>query len=95
MASKSNGNGNGAPATVFGWSYNRFHQHFAVMGGYQNDQVVDYDNLDELNRKFYSVGYPPSEPLHQPACGVDVEGHQRLRHIHDRRLPVRRPRPQH
>jgi SNF2 family DNA or RNA helicase len=50
-------------ASIFGWSYNRFRQHYAVMGGYQNHQVVDYDNLDELNRKFYSVGY---------ACGKDV-----------------------
>lgn len=50
-------------ATIFGWSYNRFRQHFAVMGGYQNHQVVDYDNLDELNRKFYSVSF---------ACGKDV-----------------------
>jgi SNF2 family DNA or RNA helicase len=50
-------------ATIFGWSFNRFRQHFAVMGGYQNHQVVDYDNLDELNRKFYSVAY---------SCGKDV-----------------------
>ena len=50
-------------ATIFGWSYNRFRQHFAVMGGYQNHQVVAYDNLDELNRKFYSVSF---------ACGKDV-----------------------
>jgi len=50
-------------ATIFGWSYNRFRQHFAVMGGYQNHQVVAYDNLDELNRKFYSVTF---------ACGKDV-----------------------
>ena len=33
------------------------------MGGYQNHQVVAYDNLDELNRKFYSVAF---------ACGKDV-----------------------
>jgi SNF2 family DNA or RNA helicase len=50
-------------ATIFGWSYNRFRQHFAVMGGFQNHQVVAYDNLDELNRKFYSVSF---------ACGKDV-----------------------
>ncbi len=50
-------------ATIFGWSFNRFRQHFAVMGGYQNHQVVGYDNLEELNRKFYSVAY---------ACGKDV-----------------------
>jgi SNF2 family DNA or RNA helicase len=33
------------------------------MGGFQNHQVVDYANLDELNRKFYSVTF---------ACGKDV-----------------------
>src|SRR5579862_8690802 len=33
------------------------------MGGYQNHQVVAYDNLDELNRKFYSVSFK---------CGKDV-----------------------
>ena len=49
--------------SIFGWSFNRFRQHFAVMGGYQNHQVVAYDNLDELNRKFYSVTF---------ACGKDV-----------------------
>jgi SNF2 family DNA or RNA helicase len=50
-------------ATIFGWSYNRFRQHFAVMGGYQNHQVIAYNNLDELNRRFYSVTF---------ACGKDV-----------------------
>ena len=50
-------------ATVFGWSYNRFRQHYAVMGGYQNHQVIAYDHLDELNQRFYSVAF---------ACGKDV-----------------------
>jgi len=49
--------------SIFGWSFHKFRQHYAVMGGYQNHQVVDYRNLDELNRKFYSVTY---------ACGKDV-----------------------
>ena len=48
---------------IFGWSHNRFKQHFAVMGGFQNHQVVSYCNLDELNRKFYSVTF---------TCGKDV-----------------------
>ena len=48
---------------IFGWSFNKFRQHYAVMGGFQNHQVVTYDNLEELNRKFYSVTY---------ACGKDV-----------------------
>jgi SNF2 family DNA or RNA helicase len=49
--------------SIFGWSFHKFRQHFAVMGGYQNHQVVGYRNLDELNRKFYSVTF---------ACGKDV-----------------------
>ena len=49
--------------TIFGWSFHRFRQHYAVMGGYQNHQVVGYRNLDELNRKFYSITFP---------CGKDV-----------------------
>jgi SNF2 family DNA or RNA helicase len=40
---------------IFGWSFHKFRRHFAVMGGFQNHQVVDYRNLDELNRKFYSI----------------------------------------
>jgi hypothetical protein len=35
-------------ATIFGWSFNKFRQHYAVMGGFQNHQVVAYRNLDEL-----------------------------------------------
>jgi len=49
--------------SIFGWSFNKFRQHYAVMGGYQNHQVTAYTNLDELNRKFYSVTF---------ACGKDV-----------------------
>ena len=39
------------------------------MGGYQNHQVVAYDNLDELNRKFYSVAF---------ACGKDAVSYTHL-----------------
>ena len=49
--------------SIFGWSFNRFRQHYAVMGGYQNHQVTAYRNLDELNRRFYSIAF---------ACGKDV-----------------------
>jgi len=49
--------------SIFGWSFHKVRQHYAVMGGYQNHQVVGYRNLDELNRKFYSVTF---------ACGKDV-----------------------
>jgi SNF2 family DNA or RNA helicase len=45
-----------APA-IFGWSFAAFRQRYAIMGGFQNHQVVGYRNLDELNRKFYSIAF--------------------------------------
>jgi SNF2 family DNA or RNA helicase len=35
-------------ASVFGPSFNAFKQKYAVMGGFQNKQVTNYKNLDEL-----------------------------------------------
>ena len=49
--------------SIFGWSFHRFRQHYAVMGGYQNHQVIGYSNLDELNRRFYSITF---------TCGKEV-----------------------
>jgi SNF2 family DNA or RNA helicase len=43
--------------SIFGWSFHRFRQHYAVMGGFQNHQVVGFRNLEELNRKFYSIAF--------------------------------------
>jgi SNF2 family DNA or RNA helicase len=41
--------------SLFGWSYFKFRQHYAVLGGFQNRQIIAYANLDELNQKFYSI----------------------------------------
>lgn len=49
--------------SIFGWSFSKFRQHYAILGGYQNHQVVGYANLDELNRKFYLIAF---------TCGKDV-----------------------
>jgi len=43
--------------SVFGWSNAAFRQRYAVMGGFQNHQIVGYRNLAGLNRKFYSVAF--------------------------------------
>jgi len=48
---------------IFGWSFHKFRQHYAVMGGFQNHQVVGYRNLEELNRKFYSITFPCSKDV--------------------------------
>jgi len=43
--------------SVFGWSNAAFRQRYMVMGGFQNHQIVGYRNLEELNRRFYSVAF--------------------------------------
>ncbi|MCW5982720.1 MAG: DEAD/DEAH box helicase [Bryobacteraceae bacterium] len=49
--------------TIFGWSFHHFRQHYALMGGFKNHQVVDYRNLEELHRRFHSITF---------AAGKDV-----------------------
>lgn len=49
--------------SIFGWSFHKFRQHYAVMGGYQNHQVVAFRNLDELNRKFYTIAFTASKDV--------------------------------
>jgi len=39
--------------TIFGTSYSAFKAAYAVMGGFQNKQVLRYINLDELTKKFF------------------------------------------
>ena len=59
--------------SIFGSSWTKFKTHHAVLGGYNNYQVLQYKNLDELNQKFYSIAYrmkdeedvvKRDEPLH-------------------------------
>lgn len=55
---------------VFGTSFVAFRNRYAIMGGYENRQVVNYQNEDELSRKFHSIAYHAGEevldlpPLH-------------------------------
>jgi SNF2 family DNA or RNA helicase len=42
---------------IFGNSFYSFRSRYAVMGGYQNYQIVDYKNLDELTSKAHAVAY--------------------------------------
>lgn len=43
--------------SVFGTSFQRFRMRYAVMGGYQNHQVVAFQNMDELAAKFARISY--------------------------------------
>lgn len=42
---------------IFGTSFTRFRSDFAVMGGFQGHQVLNYKNLDDLSARMYSIGY--------------------------------------
>jgi len=43
--------------SIYGSSFQVFRNEYNIMGGYQNKQVVGYKNLDDLNKKFYSIAY--------------------------------------
>jgi SNF2 family DNA or RNA helicase len=40
---------------IFGTSFTRFRARYCIMGGFEGRQVIDYQNLTELNQKFYSI----------------------------------------
>jgi len=42
---------------VFGTSFNRFRNRYAIMGGYEDRQVMDYQNEDELSKKWGAIAY--------------------------------------
>lgn len=42
---------------IFGLSFYAFRNHYAVMGGYYNHQIVKYKNMNELTSKAHSVAY--------------------------------------
>lgn len=55
--------------SIFGGSFVQFRNRYALMGGFENRQVVAYRNMDELVRKAHSVAYRVSkaEALDLPA----------------------------
>lgn len=60
--------------SIFGTSFVRFRNRYAVMGGFENKQIVDYKNMDELVKKAHSIAYRVSkaealdlpDEIHQP-----------------------------
>lgn len=43
--------------SIFGTSFVAFRSRYAIMGGYQNHQVIGYRNQDELIRKAHSIAF--------------------------------------
>jgi SNF2 family DNA or RNA helicase len=46
-----------ANPSIFGYSFVRFRSRYAQMGGFQQHEVVGFQNLEELHEKLYSVSY--------------------------------------
>jgi SNF2 family DNA or RNA helicase len=42
---------------IFGRSYHRFKMHYAVMGGFQNKQITQFQNLEELTEKYEQISF--------------------------------------
>jgi len=40
---------------IFGYSFTRFRARYAIMGGYEQHQVISWTNLEELHQKMYSI----------------------------------------
>ena len=58
---------------IFGTSFTAFRARYAKMGGFQNHQVVGYENKDDLQKKFYSIAYRvKSEDVQSLPEAVDV-----------------------
>lgn len=43
--------------SIFGTSFSRFRNRYAIMGGFEGRQVIDYQNEHELSKKFHSIAY--------------------------------------
>lgn len=54
--------------SVYGTSFSRFRARYAIMGGFEGRQVVDYQNEPDLKRKFHSIAFeckaPDTNPVH-------------------------------
>ena len=42
---------------IYGTSYTRFKMRYAILGGFEEREVVGYQHMDELNLKFYSIAF--------------------------------------
>jgi len=73
---------------IFGTSFTRFRSRYAVMGGYENKQVLGFKNEDELRRRMDRICYHvPKDALDLPPITVGERyctlGHEAARVYRD------------
>lgn len=59
--------------SIFGTSFQRFRSRYAVMGGFQNKQVVAYQNRDEMSAKIDSIRIHVSRDVLDLPDAVHIE----------------------
>jgi|WetSurMetagenome_2_1015567.scaffolds.fasta_scaffold03374_7 SNF2 family DNA or RNA helicase len=59
--------------SIFGTSFTRFRARYAVMGGFQNKQVVAYVNQDEMSRKIDTIRIHVSRDVLDLPGAVHIE----------------------
>lgn len=64
--------------SVFGTSYVRYRNRYAIMGGYLQHQVIGWRDMDDLNAKFYSRAYRADRSVIELPDAVHVERYGRL-----------------
>ena len=63
---------------IYGTSFVRFRNKYAVMGGFQNHQIIGWRDMDDLNAKFYSRAYRADKSVITLPDAVHVERYGRL-----------------
>jgi len=58
---------------IYGTSFVRFRNRYAVMGGFRNHQIVGWRDLDDLNQKFYGRAYRADKSVVSLPDAVHVE----------------------
>lgn len=75
---------------IFGTSFNRFKQKYAIMGGYGGYEIMGYQNEPEFNKRMYSIAYrcEADEVLDLPEkmtlkryCTLEKEGRKHYQSI--------------
>ena len=72
---------------VFGSSKAKFEGRYAIKGGYQGYQIVDWQNEDEMNKRIHSIACFASSdlldlPEMMPPMYIDVELSQSVRKVY-------------
>lgn len=64
---------------IFGTSFTKFRDHYAVMGGYGGYEILGYKNQEEMNQKMFSIGFRASKDILDLPEFVDLERSVQLR----------------